>query len=403
MVDTLRRQWVMLTVLPKRPRKVDTATIEAHLRARGMLVTRRTIQRDLMMMATELPIVCDGRSKPFGWSWEKDSPSIACSPALEDRIPGVGQRSSTETIVAILQAFLERRTWSQAELARHLGVSAAVVKQKLAELSERHLRLERQEDHPHVYWSVGKDWFPGGVLFKGTQLPELLRQLGRLPRSKAREELIATVLRHLPGAPGASGDGGVVPPTASAQEDEYLAVVEDAARQRTALRMRYFTASRGSLEERHASVHRVVVARPARFIATCHKANALKWFRVENIMSARLDSQEEARATSDQALEAFDAASLDGFNQGGSPVTFAFFVREPESRWVERNLLERMRSETVPGGVRVTVETNGLLRLARYVVGLGAAARSETPALAEAVAELARGALQSAAPPATTT
>jgi hypothetical protein len=39
------------------------------------------------------------------------------------------------------------------------------------------------------------------------------------------------------------------------------------------------------------------------------------------------------------------------------------------------------------------VETNALRQVARYVVGLGAAASAETPALAAAVRELAQGAL----------
>jgi hypothetical protein len=44
----------------------------------------------------------------------------------------------------------------------------------------------------------------------------------------------------------------------------------------------------------------------------------------------------------------------------------------------------------------VTTTTGGLERLARYVVGLGGAARSETPELAARVRDLARGALEAA-------
>lgn len=52
-----------------------------------------------------------------------------------------------------------------------------------------------------------------------------------------------------------------------------------------------------------------------------------------------------------------------------------------------------MRAEEVPGGIRVSVTTSGLRRLARYVVGLGGAAKALTPALEAAVVELAQGAL----------
>jgi hypothetical protein len=49
----------------------------------------------------------------------------------------------------------------------------------------------------------------------------------------------------------------------------------------------------------------------------------------------------------------------------------------------------------VLGGIRVTVHTAALPRLARYVVGLGGQAKPLTPALEEAVAALARGMLAS--------
>src|SRR5215203_5356345 len=77
-------------------------------------------------------------------------------------IGAVGQRSSTVTVVQLVQAFLEQRTWTQKALADRLEMTTPAVREKLKEL-EGVFRLERQEDHPHVYWSVPKDWFPGGV------------------------------------------------------------------------------------------------------------------------------------------------------------------------------------------------------------------------------------------------
>src|SRR4051812_14650662 len=189
-------------------------------------------------------------------------------------MPAVGQRSSTVTVVQLVQAFLEQRTWTQKALADRLEMTTPAVREKLREL-EGIFNLEREEDHPHVYWSVPKDWFPGGVLFTREQLPELLRLLMRLPKGKVRDGLLDTVLRNLPkgdalrmsdGLPGA-----VVPPAASKQEEQYLAVVEDAAAKKTPLGFHYFTASRGQMSTRHASVHRVIHGRPARFVAVCHR------------------------------------------------------------------------------------------------------------------------------------
>ncbi len=310
----------------------------------------------------------------------------------------MGQRSSTVTVVQLVQAFLEQRTWTQKALAERLEMTTPAVREKLNELQVV-FRLEREEDHPHVYWSVPKDWFPGGVVFTREQLPELLRHLLRLPQSKTRDGLLETVLRNLPqGGSVRSLPVAVVPPTATKQEEDYLALIEDAAAQKRALWFRYFTASRGQMSIRHASVHRVVLGRPARFIATCHREDKLKWFRVENILSAHLDPNELYRPSESKAIETFHRASVDGFNAGGAVAELSFVVREPEARWVQTNLLPTMKVQALASGrIRVTVETNAILQVARYVVGLGAAAVAETPALAEAIEVLARGALGDAA------
>lgn len=83
----------------------------------------------------------------------------------------MGQRGTTETVIGIYQAFLARRTWKQAELARELGVSTEAVRRVLLELLEKGMPLERQEDPPQVFWSVPKSWFPGSVLFKQDEVP----------------------------------------------------------------------------------------------------------------------------------------------------------------------------------------------------------------------------------------
>ena len=309
----------------------------------------------------------------------------------------MGQRSSTVTVVQLVQAFLEQRTWTQKALADRLELTTPAVRDKLREL-EGIFNLEREEDHPHVYWSVPRDWFPGGILFTRDQMPELLRLLMRLPQGKVRDGLLNTVLRNLPKGDARADSGlvpsAVVPPTETKQEEQYLAVVEDAAAKKVALGCHYFTASRGQMSSRHVSVHRVMLGRAARFVATCHRDDKLKWFRVENIVSAHLDSSVPFRAPEPKAVEQFLRASVDGFNAGGVAAELSFVVRDPESRWVQNNLLPSMKVEGLSSNrIRVTIETNAILQVARYVVGLGAAASAETPALADAVEVLARGAL----------
>jgi predicted DNA-binding transcriptional regulator YafY len=308
----------------------------------------------------------------------------------EDR--AVGTRSSTETIAAILKAFLDQHTWSQADLSRRVGVSTAAIHKRLCELQEHGVPLISDKDHPHVFWSVPKSWYPGGVLFTGEQITQMFRQLSRLPTGKARNQLIEMLLKYLPSR---QPSAAVVVGETSAREEQHLPVVEDSANQKIALRFRYYTANRGNEGSRHASVHRVLLGPPARFVATCHRSGQLKWFRVENMSEAKLDPGETFRDADPKRVDAHLRASLDGFHEGGVPVTHAFFVSDPEARWVARNLIDDMQAEEVTGGIRVSLETSALPRLARYVVGLGAAVKPLTPELELAVSALAHGALAS--------
>jgi len=307
----------------------------------------------------------------------------------------MGQKSGTETVVAIIQAFLQKRSWTQAALAEHVGVGVPSLRKRLSELSAGGFPLEREEDHPHVWWSVPKDWFPGGVLFSSDELTELLRQLGRLPRSTSRDRLIRHVVEAAPrqAALPRGGPAPVVAPEVSESEERHLSVVEDAALRRVALSFKYFSASRGAMEWRYASVQRVMVGPHARFLAVCHRDDSLKWFRLDNVQVARLDDSVPFRAADVGSVDAVMAESIDGFHQGSAPVVCSFVVRAPEDRWVLLNLPASMRAEPVAGGHRISTTTAGLLRLARYVVGLGDAVRVETPELAKAVRALAEGAL----------
>lgn len=312
----------------------------------------------------------------------------------------VGQRTATESIAAIVQAFMQQRTWTQAELARRLEIGVPAVKRRLEELTAAGMPLEREEDHPHVYWSVPKGWFPGGVLYPAEDVEALLRHLQRMPRGKERDRLLAVALKSVPGT-SAPSEAIVVPPVSRAEE-KHLAVIEDAAARRASLRFRYYSASRGTEALRWASVHRVIVGPPARFLATCHRTDVLKWFRVDNVFDAAADEAQSFRDAEPAQIEALLRGSLDGFYDAAArPERHSFFVRDPEARWVSKNLLDGMHATDAAGGVRITAETTAIERLARFVVGLGEAARAETDALRDAVLAKARGAIAANEPAAT--
>lgn len=300
----------------------------------------------------------------------------------------MGQRSATESLAAVVQAFLTQRTWKQAELARHVDIGVPALRKHLLSLQAAGVPLSDEKDPPHVYWSVPKTWFPGGVLIPSIEVETLLRHLARLPRSKDRDRLLRLVVdashQQLP---------SVIPRDSSDGEERHLAVIETAAARSKPLRFRYYSASRGADGLREASVHRVFVGPPARFVATCHRSGSLKWFRVDNVTDSSVDDQAKFRPVEDAELDTVVAGSLEGFMGEGPKEAHAFFVREPDARSVVKNLLQGMRVEDARGGVRIRIETTAIMRLARYVVGLGAAATVETESLRAAVRELAAGVL----------
>lgn len=308
----------------------------------------------------------------------------------------MGQRSGTDSVAAVMAAFLRQRNWTQADLAREVELQPEALRKILRQLQGGGYPLEREESRPHVYWRMDPSWYPGGVLFKQKEVPELLRHLARLPRGRARDRLLKVALEQLPARGKLEPSVPLATPSTSEHEEQVIPIIEDAGARGVALFMRYVTAGRGQVSERHASVHLIEIGPPSRFIATCHRNDGLRRFRVDGVVHARLDEGEPFRPTTPGALAAFRGASLDGYRGEGAPVACAFFVRAPESNWVVNNLLEGMRPESQHGGTRVTIETGAVARLARFVVGLGEAARPETPELARAVAELARGALRQA-------
>lgn len=71
--DTLMRQWEMLRLLPRAPRKTTVAELQQRLEVQGYPTSSRTIERDLQNLSQRFGLVVDESSKPYGWSWAKDA------------------------------------------------------------------------------------------------------------------------------------------------------------------------------------------------------------------------------------------------------------------------------------------------------------------------------------------
>ena len=75
-VSTSYRYLLLLRMIPRFPRKIDTATIATLLERDGLGIHRRSIQRDLEKLSQSFAIICDDQHKPYGWSWTADAPSL---------------------------------------------------------------------------------------------------------------------------------------------------------------------------------------------------------------------------------------------------------------------------------------------------------------------------------------
>ncbi len=86
MIDTLLRQWTLLRLIPRHPRRLDPASLKARLDNMGIAVTLRTVQRDLNALAAVFPLEAS-EGKPQGWRWcqgarQLDIPSMDPHAAL---------------------------------------------------------------------------------------------------------------------------------------------------------------------------------------------------------------------------------------------------------------------------------------------------------------------------------
>lgn len=81
--DTLTRQWQILRLIPRYPRKRSATEIHHAIRAQNHNISKRTVERDLVALSVLFPIVADENERPYGWSWAQGAPAIDI-PAMND-------------------------------------------------------------------------------------------------------------------------------------------------------------------------------------------------------------------------------------------------------------------------------------------------------------------------------
>lgn len=90
--ETLLRQWQTLRLIPRHPRIITASEVMKQLAAEGYDVAKRTVERDLQALSGVFPLISDERSRPYGWSWERDAAGFD--------LPGMSVSESLTVIMA---------------------------------------------------------------------------------------------------------------------------------------------------------------------------------------------------------------------------------------------------------------------------------------------------------------
>lgn len=72
-MDAIYRQWKLIRLIPRGPNKIDSTQLVERLADAGITIDRRSIQRDLLQLATQFPLDHDD-FKPRGWWWRTGAP-----------------------------------------------------------------------------------------------------------------------------------------------------------------------------------------------------------------------------------------------------------------------------------------------------------------------------------------
>jgi predicted DNA-binding transcriptional regulator YafY len=304
----------------------------------------------------------------------------------------VGQRGQFESACGILQAFVSNRRWTQADLSRSVGISSQSLRKVLNSLLDGGMPLTRLDEPPQVYWEVPKGWLPGALAVTPDELPVLVEALLGLSQGKHRDALLRKLLQGHPKE--YSTLGASVEQASQFAEESIRTALLQAAAQRHAVRVRYFTSSKGVDGFRTLSVQRLVPSPRPRVVAYCHRAKELRWFRVDQFL--QVDATPEAFVVHDSAeVEQLLKGSVDGFHEP-TLTALSFRVRYPSANWVKHNLPPGMKLDeeaSTSDSVRV-VASGGALIVARFITSLGGLAIAEGEALTELVRETAEGTLE---------
>jgi proteasome accessory factor C len=231
--------------------------------------------------------------------------------------------------------------------------------------------------------------------------PELAR-----PRrlSAAEGFALAAAARAIGAVPGADPDGALARALAKLEaalghrgrlqvdldDPVHLAVVQDAVRHRRQLDVDYLSASRDEVSSRVVDPGSLVVREGHWYLdAWCHRAEGVRRFRVDRIISARLTGSPVCHAVEDRGDEPTAASFVPGPSS-----TVVRMVVDAAGAWICETVPLITAEPTTGGSQEVTLAVSSEVWFGRLLLRLGPHARVlDPPELADAGARAAASVL----------
>jgi proteasome accessory factor C len=309
-------------------------------------------------------------------------------------------------LLALVPYLLSRQGIPLAEAARDAGVSEAQLEKDLELLFVCGLPGHMPDDLIEADWETGRvyvgnaDTIARPLRLGVDEVLALLvglRMLAGLPGLHDRAALDRTLTKLQSIAGGAAGAAGehVAVEVDPAAEEAVLAACRRALREGRRLHLRYYVPGRDETTERDVDPMRLVIAEGRSYLeGWCHRAEAVRLFRVDRVDSAEVLDVPAAVPPQAEPLD------LDhGLFHPGPDDLVATVELRPEARWLPdyypcEEVTELPAQQGREPGLRVRLRTPDPKWLCRLALRLGPAARVvEPPQLVEAVRAEAAAAL----------
>jgi len=182
MSESSLRQIQLLQLIPRYPTKISTSQIRDQLTDLGYAVSLRMIQRDLESLESIMPIVCDDRERPFGWSWHQSA--FGLQPSM-DPIEALTFSLAEQYLEPLMPSKSFKRI--RVFFDRANSILKKVKRNEISRWRDR-VRVEHQWQRleaPHINEAVESEIYD--ALLKGRQLSVSYRNRGA---KKAKDRIV---------------------------------------------------------------------------------------------------------------------------------------------------------------------------------------------------------------------